>query len=299
MAAAGTIGAGGVRARYVCLFLAAVLPAGKAIQLAWFDGWDVARQLLLLAVAVSAVAVAVRPLRPALFEWQFGVPRAPRDPVRWRHHWRWAWLAVGVAAPLLCAVSVVSHVQGSQNATVALTATALVPLIALSVWEWRRHRAFRDRPAPNRPRPHRAMLWTVAPATFWWVAIILVSAVLSNTFDGTLGDFEFPYVEGAGGRALGTTVVIGFGEEYLFRGLLLVLAVAGKLSGGGFAVIGVSFGLWHLPDAWNDGAATAAVTVAAMFAVSQVVFIPLRLRSRTVAGPALLHAAHNLALRLI
>jgi membrane protease YdiL (CAAX protease family) len=129
--------------------------------------------------------------------------------------------------------------------------------------------------------------------------VILTGAIRHQPFDGSLGDFELPLVGGAGGRALGTAVVIGFGEEYLFRGLLLVLAVRARLTFAGFLLVSVSFAAWHLPDAWDDGAVAAGVTFAAMLLVSQLVLVPLRLRSRSLAGPALLHAANNLALRLV
>lgn len=291
--------AGLTRARVACIGLAVALPVGKAIQLELWEGWDVARQVILLVVAVATVGLTVRPVRGALFDWQVAMPR-PSAPggadVGWAGQGRGLRLALGATAVGLCALSAVSYVRGwDDDWTVGLTAGAAIPLVVLASWEWgRAHRV------PNGDDgPDRAVLWTVAPATICWIAVLLTAAVRYQPFDGTLGDFELPLVGGAGGRALGTAVVIGFGEEYLFRGLLLVLAVRARLTFAGFLLVGVSFGAWHLPDVWDDGAVAAGVTFAAMLAVSQLVLVPIRLRSRTLAGPALLHAANNLALRLV
>jgi membrane protease YdiL (CAAX protease family) len=96
---------------------------------------------------------------------------------------------------------------------------------------------------------------------------------------------------------LGTVVL----EEVAFRGVLLGLFGPGRI---GVATSSVLFGLWHvLPTldalAANDlanslAARTAAVVGAVAFTGAVgVVFCALRLRSGSVAAPAVVHAAAN------
>jgi membrane protease YdiL (CAAX protease family) len=104
--------------------------------------------------------------------------------------------------------------------------------------------------------------------------------------------------DGGAGRLLFTAVVVGLGEEYLYRGLLLALALRTGFHRLGFLALSVSFAAWHLPDAWGDlGQVIIVVTVT--FLAAHVVLYPLRLRSRTLAGPVLLHTAVNASILLL
>jgi membrane protease YdiL (CAAX protease family) len=292
MSPAGGARASPAAARLVCLAVAVILPLAKAVQLAWFEGRLVERQLLLVAVGLAAVAVTVRPWRRAVLDWQLLSPVASDDPAGGRQEMRATRLLLAAGGPVLCVAAVAAHVHtGSRPLVVVLSAAAVLPLAVLAAAERRRRRAA--------PGGSRVLLWAVAPATLWWVVIVLGAAATGRPFDGTLGDVEAPLVAGDAGRALTTALVIGFGEEYLFRGLLLVLAIRARLTAVGYLAVGLSFGAWHLPDASDEGAVAMGVTFVAMTAVSQLVLVPLRLRSRTLAGPALLHAANNLALRLV
>ncbi len=291
--------------RILCVGVAVALPALKWWQLrGGSDASDLDRQLVLLAgVSIAAVVVARHHLA-SLGGDQIALP-APAPQSRWLADWRWARFVLAIGAPMLCGLSVLAHLSGSSTrGTTLIACSALVPLAALAIWERKRELGWRSLGGIGEA-PDRALLWTVAPATLLWVGVLGLSAIRGVDFGMDLGGFELAGVHGAGGKALGTVVVIGFGEEILFRGLLLVLAVRAGLDRVGFALVSLSFAAWHIPDALPDGGWTleaswnVGLTVAAMFAVSQAIFVPLRLRCRSLGGPALLHAANNLSLRLI
>jgi membrane protease YdiL (CAAX protease family) len=99
---------------------------------------------------------------------------------------------------------------------------------------------------------------------------------------------------------LGTALL----EEFIFRGALLGLAIRGGNARLRLLVPGLAFGCWHVVDAVHDASHHAdwsmalklllvAGTVLAMTLASWVILEPLRLRSRSIVGPWLLHAAVN------
>lgn len=94
------------------------------------------------------------------------------------------------------------------------------------------------------------------------------------------------------------TVTAGF-EELAFRGVLLgVLLLAVPLR---WAVViqAVLFGLWHVLPTHGPGVSWGEIVVAVGFtAVAGVVFAVLRLRSRSLLAPWLLHTATNSATML-
>jgi membrane protease YdiL (CAAX protease family) len=218
--------------------------------------------------------------------------------------WRWARLFLGVAIVAADVAAGVAVVEEWPAAAVAWAAAiALVLACALGIWELARSR----RPPAGRPPPDRAVLWTVLPATLIWAAPLLVASVVGHRLDPTLGADPGActlWVAGNGGHALCTAVVIGFGEEYLYRGLLLVLAVKARLRHFGVAVINAGFGLWHVPDALSGSCELshrllgAVGVMAATFLLGQLILMPLRLRSRNVVAPALVHAGNNVLLNM-
>jgi hypothetical protein len=97
------------------------------------------------------------------------------------------------------------------------------------------------------------------------------------------------------------------GEELLFRGALLALFRRRYSTAGAVAISSLLFGCWHLLPALRSGAddssdrtpdeslrtlALAAGTVAAT-TVAGVGFAGLRLRSRSILAPVIVHAAIN------
>ena len=127
----------------------------------------------------------------------------------------------------------------------------------------------------------------------------MIGYLHEGTLSRDLGEFGLPWLNNRAGLALGTALVIGLGEEYLFRGLLFAAAIGARLERRGFLLVSFSFAAWHIPDAWDGGALVIAGTILAMFTVSHAVLVPLRLRCRSLGGPALLHAAHNVAMNLM
>ena len=280
------------------LFALAVvaLPLAKALQLERWPGDDGWRQVALVVLGVLAVGAVSRRRLEVLLWSHVALPRPTSAKVMFNPA-RVGRVLIGTAAVGCCGLSVVASVASDRNRTVGLAAAGLLVVVVLAFWETRRHFNARAR-GPGAEAPDRAVLWVVAPAVLLWTGLIVQHAVRGLPFDGPLADRSL-LLPGAPGRALFTVLVIGVGEEYLFRGLLLVLAIRAKLETVGFVAISLSFGFWHLPDALGDGAPNVVLTVAAMTLVSQLVFIPLRLRCRSLAGPALLHTANNLGFRML
>ncbi len=144
------------------------------------------------------------------------------------------------------------------------------------------------------PGRARRWAWTVLPAAGVLLGWLAVAALRG-------GATPMP------GRDVARIVIAtGFGEEFLFRGAVYGLAARGgrRLAAG---VSSAAFGWWHLVDAlhgvhraWPGELAVAFVagSVALMTVVALVVFVPLRRRSGSTWGPALLHAAWNLGATL-
>lgn len=101
------------------------------------------------------------------------------------------------------------------------------------------------------------------------------------------------------------TVALGTGalEEIAFRGGLYSLALRTRDRAIRLLVPGIAFGAWHIMDAVEDArgqswgpelvAPFVIGTVAVTALASWLILEPLRLRSRSVIGPALLHGAVN------
>jgi membrane protease YdiL (CAAX protease family) len=251
-----------------------------------------ARQVLLIALLAGAVGVAYGLSRfwSAAVVWQIARPApAPGGELAEGRSGR---LSLGVVCVAAALVPAFFASRGWSMLTV--TISLVVPLAAVAVFvviERRREEAWRR---GQGPQPDRAVLWSVVPAVVWWCAVLLVGGWIAGYDTLPTGT---TLVSSAPGGGLDTAVVIGFAEEYLFRGLLFALAIRSGLDRAGFVAVSLSFALWHLPDATSPG--HAAVSLAVTFLASQLVFFPLRLRSRGVAGPALLHAANNVAFRML
>ncbi|MCA1706094.1 MAG: CPBP family intramembrane metalloprotease [Actinobacteria bacterium] len=258
--------------RAVVLSVLVALPIAKWQQFEQAPGRDGLRQLLLVVVVgvvvllmssgskVEAVIGAhlVRP-RPSSF---FALGRSAR-------------LGLGLSAIGLAAAAVVVLVQQPTGRLPALlegkdrpywfVLASLVPLLALILWE-----VVRARSAASQ-HPDRAVLWMVAPAVLLFAILLLSAWARERDLDplvegaGCVIPKSCPelVMHGAGGRALFTVVVIGLGEEFLYRGLLLVLALAAKLEQLGFALVSLSFAGWHLPDALSSPRDTNTVLLGA------------------------------------
>jgi membrane protease YdiL (CAAX protease family) len=140
-------------------------------------------------------------------------------------------------------------------------------------------------PAPERRDRLRLLWWTVVPGS-----VIALGFAL--------------YVAGPGraevdaGRIAELVVITVIGEEVLFRGLLPVLALGTPAERAGFVGPSLAFGLWHVPDALSKGLDAAAMLNAGLvFAgtalAAWAILLPLRLQSRSLLGPMLVHGATN------
>jgi len=287
------------RGRMLARWLAAVaivgLPIVKWIQLEHFTGQDGVRQLILIAVLcvmVGAIAIAqgksLGALRGVFLAALVGGPFSFGGGDRWLR------LLLGATSVVLATAGYGAAQHWSmipgwfdrpwQEA--ALTAAALLPLAALVWWEWKRAQAAR---IAGDAAPAHLVLWTVGPGVLVWVGLTVFPLArhwhLLQSAAATRKQF----------------FTIALGEEVLFRGLLLAILVAAGWDFFSFALASVGFGLWHVPDAIHHvgsdtRVASILLTFVAMFLVSQLVFVPLRLRSRNVLAPAFVHAAWNVSL---
>lgn len=101
-------------------------------------------------------------------------------------------------------------------------------------------------------------------------------------------------------------IVTALGEELLFRGVLLGVLLAGMSKGRAVTLSSLLFGLWHVVTTMADlegnettddfGAWESALGVAGVVVVTGLAgaaFCWLRLRSRSLAAPWLVHTALN------
>jgi membrane protease YdiL (CAAX protease family) len=137
----------------------------------------------------------------------------------------------------------------------------------------------------------------VAPALL--LAVLVVGLALILGFENRLGGGQRLLAGGTVGRVLFIAIVIGLGEEYLFRGLLYAIAQKTGLGGGDGWLLSLSFAAWHIPDALPDGPIFVVGTMMAMFVVSHFVLYPLRRASGNVASPALVHIVSNVGLSFV
>lgn len=103
-------------------------------------------------------------------------------------------------------------------------------------------------------------------------------------------------------EALRVVVAAGTGEELIFRGAVLGLALR-RGSYAAFCISSAAFGLWHLPDAvgdlcaswkWQADVLFVLATVVVMAVVGWVLFANLRFLGRLIWAPVLLHISWNL-----
>ncbi len=138
-----------------------------------------------------------------------------------------------------------------------------------------------------------SVAWSVTPA---WLVVVAVAVVRIFRPEPELDLLAL------GTIAFGTGVL----EEVIFRGGLLSLAIRTRERVVRVLVPGLAFGAWHIMDAvhdtrarsWDLGTDVLFVigTVVATALASWFVLEPLRLRGRSVVGPALLHGAVNAGL---
>jgi membrane protease YdiL (CAAX protease family) len=136
---------------------------------------------------------------------------------------------------------------------------------------------------------------TVAGAR-WGAALALPIAILLAA--GSPSDTRWDDVDVT--TAVLHAVVIIFGvaclEEVIFRGLLLRWCSSGISTTAGVAMSSVAFGLWHIaPEHERSGWGIVVVLVVIGTALAGVFLCWLRLRTRSLIAPTLVHAGVNLA----
>jgi membrane protease YdiL (CAAX protease family) len=129
----------------------------------------------------------------------------------------------------------------------------------------------------------------------WGAALSLPVAILLAA--GSPSDTRWDDVDVA--TAVLHAVVIIFGvaclEEVIFRGLLLRWCSSGSSTTAGVAISSVAFGLWHIaPEHERSGWGIVLVLVVIGTALAGVFLCWLRLRTRSLIAPTLVHAGVNL-----
>lgn len=279
--------------RVVFWVLVVFVPAVKTWQLiaATPDVSDVQRQVGLAVVVAVATAwfIAKAEALPGLggvARWLVAVGLRPdpyfEDDRRW-HKVRWGVALVGLV------VSVATTLSGIADSVRLLGAGAAAVCVGvLAVLEIVRYRRWKRRPAGTTP-PDRRVAWTSTPLTLTCIGASVALAVRSGS-------------GGQSGTDLAELVVItAFGEEFIYRGCMLVLAYRVLPSWAAQVVTALSFGAWHLGDAWNDSCGddlgwrvVRLVATALATAVGGLVFTFVRRRSRSLVGSVLAHVATNL-----
>lgn len=272
-----------------CALLATMIAIAvvKWVQFERFEGHEWARQLLIVGALGLAVFVVAKRRQVPPFQVLLGSLVTLDTGPDGRRLVAERVVAAGLAIEAL-ALAPLGYLARREGWTwlwmdepyvqAGLTVAALLPLAVLCLFEWQRRSTV--------PAPARTALWTVAGGVVLWVGLVAPPLARQGPFhDIELGE---------------TLLVTALGEEVIFRGLLLVLALAAGWAGFSFVAVSVGFGLWHIPDvlagkcdpSWGAG----LVTFTAMFLVAQLIFTPLRLRSSTIAAAVLLHAAWNIGL---
>jgi membrane protease YdiL (CAAX protease family) len=139
-------------------------------------------------------------------------------------------------------------------------------------------------------------------AAFGAVAVAVTATAIVGSSSGLFDDDRSVISGGELARKVLFVIPVGTVvlEELAFRGVVLGLWRRSTPTWRAVSGASLVFGLWHVPGAWKsaigDGAwsalATAAGTVVATTAAG-VVFNVLRLKSRSLVGPALAHLATN------
>ena len=138
------------------------------------------------------------------------------------------------------------------------------------------------------------------PSNRFWTFTPPASVVgLAAIVGAARGGLALP-VDRLAGIILGTALF----EEVIFRGALQSMTASGRSELLRLAVPAFAFGCWHIADAIGDGSSHAGWglperallvlgTVLLMTAVSRWILEPIRVRSGSIIGPWLLHAAVN------
>ena len=179
---------------------------------------------------------------------------------------------------------------------------ALAAAILVVAESSRRRRYLKD---PTRyEEPTRIALWTFTPASL----MLTIGAIVSLALGWPAAAKDIDMWELAE-----LFFVTAFGEELIFRGILLGMALVATTESRvrpakdrtrtGFWIVSLAFGLWHVADAVllgqannYSGGAIAVWTVGNVLATtlaSILILIPLRLRSGNVYAPSLVHLAAN------
>jgi uncharacterized protein len=129
----------------------------------------------------------------------------------------------------------------------------------------------------------------------WGAALSLPIAILLAA--GSPSDTRWDDVDVT--TAVLHAVVIIFGvaclEEVIFRGLLLRWCSSGISTTAGVAISSVAFGLWHIaPEHERSGWGIVLVLVVIGTALAGVFLCWLRLRTRSLIAPTVVHAGLNL-----
>jgi membrane protease YdiL (CAAX protease family) len=275
--------AGVGQCRIVALSMLVLVPAVKTWQVVATEPWvsDAERQVLIAAVLSLATIWLVRRAPPVSGvskrkQWFVAVglwpDRASADDHR-RRVARGALTFTGLGL----AIAATLPLSDSWLRWMAASGAAAC-LMARTVVEFARHR--------ERTR-----------AGFW------ISAALVLTCLGTaiaLGVRSVPTSLTAN-RFTELVLVTAVGEEFIFRGCLLALVDRAVPPRTASLVAALSFGAWHLGDAWNssdgDEAMSRALQIGGTVVVTFVgglLFTFLRRRSGCLVGPILGHIATNL-----
>lgn len=195
----------------------------------------------------------------------------------------------------------------------ALLVAGLATFIAFVAWEIRRESSYRAK--PTSPQPALDVMWSIALPMVALSAAALASLVLMRPTD----------LDKVGPNLIELLLVTVAGEELVFRGFLLALALGATRPGRlahyprsatspdpgalgdrtilAYWVVSVGFALWHVGDAYIDVRSHSSsgwfaflsfmmvLTVTGL--ASRFVLIPLRIRTGTIAAPALAHVAAN------
>lgn len=193
---------------------------------------------------------------------------------------------LGIAIAILCVVSVVIK-DGCWHVAALVGATALA--VVLVAWEV--VRSAQTAPTP----PDRATLWAIAPAASVW----LVLSAFGKIDLRAVSSAPDLFLKDSGGNLLHHLVFDALEPGVLFFGLMFAYAIASRTHQFGFIAISLGFAVWE--GSWRAaGHSTDAITIVAgsigWFALSHLVLVPLRLRSRTLAGPLLLLCAVSIVL---
>jgi membrane protease YdiL (CAAX protease family) len=268
-----------------------LVPAAKTWQVIASKPWvsDAQRQLLIAAVLSLVTIWLVRRVRPDSSmgpwkRWFVAVGLWPDAVVADNHkrterRWVLALASIGPAAAATLPMS------DSWFRWVAASGAAAC-LFAQTVVELVRRRPNADTSTAERTP---TMLWISVPIVLSCLGTAIALGVRSDSTSLSVDRFTE------------LVIVTALGEEFIFRGCLLVLAARALPSRAVSLVTALSFGAWHVGDAWTssggDRAISRAVHIAGTVLVTFVgglVFTFVRRRSRSLAGPILAHVATNL-----